>query len=265
MDFLAQLLEALNETESIAFLAFMLGAFLIGFLTARLLWGAKARKHYDQAQSLEHELLTIQTTQANQTKKLQEELATAHQRIRVLEATPPPAAVPAAADAALLRLQSIEDKLSRLESENTSLKATLEHLRSAPPPVATPPALEPVLELSLDDTPPTTAAPDTELLHQDETDEAREQARARILAAIGSVIPRAEAGERDALQQIEGIGPFLEGQLNELGICTYRQIAALDELLIPTLTEAIAFFPGRIERDHWVEQAQALLSSSSDE
>lgn len=262
MDFLAQLLEALNETESIAFLAFMLGAFLIGFLTARLLWGAKARRHYEQAQNLEHELLTLQTTQGSQAKKLQEDLAAAYQRIKLLEATPAPTAIPPAADAALLRLQSIEDKLNRLESENSSLKATLEHLRSNPAPVVPPSLSEPVFELSLDDGVEAPAiVPVLEANPAGEVDEAREQARARILAAIGSVIPKAEAAERDSLQQIEGIGPFMEGQLNELGIYTYKQIAALDELLIPTLTEAIAFFPGRIERDNWVGQAQAMIDS----
>ena len=59
---------------------------------------------------------------------------------------------------------------------------------------------------------------------------------------------------------IDGIGPFIENKLNEIGIFTFEQIAQLDEELIDHITDAIQFFPGRIQRDDWVGQAKKLMS-----
>ena len=64
---------------------------------------------------------------------------------------------------------------------------------------------------------------------------------------------------KDDLQVIKGIGPFLEEKLNALGITTYRQIANMDSKLEEQVNEAIEFFPGRIKRDQWVNQAKILL------
>mgnify|MGYP000751872384 CR=1 FL=1 len=66
----------------------------------------------------------------------------------------------------------------------------------------------------------------------------------------------------ETLKQINGIGPFIEEKLNDLGIYTFEQVSQLDEGLIETLTAAIEFFPGRIERDEWVLQAQNLSENS---
>ena len=84
-------------------------------------------------------------------------------------------------------------------------------------------------------------------------------AKAKFRAAIGEYIPKASVEERDDLKQINGIGPFIEEKLNDLGIYTFEQISQLDEELIETLTNAIEFFPGRIERDDWVGQADRLF------
>ncbi len=69
----------------------------------------------------------------------------------------------------------------------------------------------------------------------------------------------ASAMEKDDLKIISGIGPFIEKKLNMLGIYTFTQISRLSSEDIASLTEAIEFFPGRIERDHWVSQAKGLL------
>jgi len=58
---------------------------------------------------------------------------------------------------------------------------------------------------------------------------------------------------------IAGIGPFIENKLNDIGIYTFEQITQLDDELIGYITEAIQFFPGRIQRDDWVGQAKKLL------
>ncbi len=67
-----------------------------------------------------------------------------------------------------------------------------------------------------------------------------------------------EALDKDDLKIINGIGPGIEKKLNARGIISYRQISELNEDSIKELTSTILFFPGRIERDRWVEQASKL-------
>ena len=64
---------------------------------------------------------------------------------------------------------------------------------------------------------------------------------------------------KDDLQAIKGIGPFIEEKLNALGITTYRQIANMTAKLETQVNEAIEFFPGRVKRDQWANQAKILL------
>jgi predicted flap endonuclease-1-like 5' DNA nuclease len=64
---------------------------------------------------------------------------------------------------------------------------------------------------------------------------------------------------KDDLQVIKGVGPFIEEKLNALGITTYRQIANMDAKLETQVNEAIEFFPGRVKRDQWANQAKILL------
>jgi len=63
----------------------------------------------------------------------------------------------------------------------------------------------------------------------------------------------------DDLTKIEGIGPFIEKKLNEVGITSFAQLASMDQSEIDQVTAAIQFFPGRIERDNWVGQAGKLM------
>ncbi len=84
------------------------------------------------------------------------------------------------------------------------------------------------------------------------------QAKASIKAAIGTKIAIATADEKDNLKAIKGIGSFIEKKLNDLGIYTFEQISQFDEELVETVTIAIEFFPGRIARDGWVQQAEKL-------
>ena len=69
-----------------------------------------------------------------------------------------------------------------------------------------------------------------------------------------------EADSKSAqdLTQIDGIGPYIEQKLNEIGIYNYDQISRFKEEEIRVLTELIDFFPGRIERDDWIGQAESL-------
>ena len=63
---------------------------------------------------------------------------------------------------------------------------------------------------------------------------------------------------RDDLKLISGIGPGLEKKLNAEGIHTFQQIAALKKSDIKRLENNVIKFPGRIQRDKWVQQAKKL-------
>ena len=73
----------------------------------------------------------------------------------------------------------------------------------------------------------------------------------------------ANPAEKDDLKLIHGIGPFIEGKLNKIGIYHFRQISAFDQATIDKVTNAIEFFPGRIERDNWMGQATQLEKEKS--
>jgi len=66
------------------------------------------------------------------------------------------------------------------------------------------------------------------------------------------------SGEADDLTKIKGIGNVLKGKLNRLGIMTFRQIAEFTEADIERVNAELDF-PGRIERERWVEQARDLV------
>jgi predicted flap endonuclease-1-like 5' DNA nuclease len=65
-------------------------------------------------------------------------------------------------------------------------------------------------------------------------------------------------GEMDDLEKIDGIDPATAKRLNALGIWTYTQIACWSDQNIRWIGSYLAF-PGRIERESWVGQAQALV------
>lgn len=75
---------------------------------------------------------------------------------------------------------------------------------------------------------------------------------------IAAVITSPDAGHRDNLQEIRGIGPALEKTLNEIGIYHFHQVAAFDAGDIGRVAREIGRFGNRIERDDWVGQAQEL-------
>lgn len=74
-----------------------------------------------------------------------------------------------------------------------------------------------------------------------------------------SRIGTAKKEEADDLTRISGIGGWIEEKLNALDIYTFRQISNFTKDDVKAVTEAIEFFPGRIERDEWILQAKDLL------
>jgi NADH-quinone oxidoreductase subunit E len=72
------------------------------------------------------------------------------------------------------------------------------------------------------------------------------------------------AGPADDLKMISGIGPGMEAALNEIGVTTYAQIVRLTAEQIG-LVEAELGFRGRVSRDNWVAQADALATGGVEE
>lgn len=68
----------------------------------------------------------------------------------------------------------------------------------------------------------------------------------------------------DDLKLISGVGPKIEGVLNELGIYTFSQIAAWKKVEREWV-DTYLNFKGRIERDDWVKQAKALAKGGEAE
>jgi len=75
-------------------------------------------------------------------------------------------------------------------------------------------------------------------------------------AATAAPLFTAPAGEPDNLTKIKGIGPVAAGQLNEQGITTFAQVAALSDADITRIDEAMPFSADQIS--DWREQAKAL-------
>jgi predicted flap endonuclease-1-like 5' DNA nuclease len=104
----------------------------------------------------------------------------------------------------------------------------------------------------------------TRKLHQTEKElKEREELLKRISERKHMInysrIGTARMEDKDDLKMISGIGPFIEEQLHTLDIFTFEQISKFEKEDVAAVTEAIEFFPGRIERDEWVAQAKELL------
>ena len=176
------------------------------------------------------------------------------------------------------RLSMIEEKLEKLVLENANLKEEMVNLEKTA--LSSNPVIleggtvggstgvdietgEEVLDLSelpVDEVPDTF---DQEVLEEDygeiSPQERGERAKAKIGALLGTKIPKANISEKDDLKKIEGIGPFIEMKLNDIGIYTFEQVSMLSEESISLITDAIQFFPGRIEKDDWVGQAASYM------
>jgi len=69
----------------------------------------------------------------------------------------------------------------------------------------------------------------------------------------------AKKEEADDLTIISGIGGWIKEKLNVLDIYTFQQISNFTKEDVVAVTEAIEYFPGRIERDEWILQANELV------
>ena len=123
-----------------------------------------------------------------------------------------------------------------------------EVLEEAPAAEAEAPAAAPEAPAAAVEEAPAEAAP------------AKEEAPAEAPAPAAFKGLDAPDGEADDLKEISGVGPVLEGKLNDLGIYHYSQIAALTKDEIASIDDQLNF-KGRIDRDDWLGQAKTLADA----
>ncbi|MGK6320790.1 hypothetical protein [Sphingomonas sp. DT-204] len=145
-----------------------------------------------------------------------------------------------------LRLQRkrIENELAR--KRQTAHAEPGQATETAPPRTAPPPP-------PLADTPVAAAAP-------------FEAAPAAMAADLATPPPTSSLSPEgaDDFTRLKGVGPKLAARLNELGITSYAQIAALTPEQAADLDAQLGTFKGRLQRDRWIEQAGYLARDDRD-
>lgn len=71
-------------------------------------------------------------------------------------------------------------------------------------------------------------------------------------------------GEKDDLKQISGVGPKIEGILNDLGIFYFSQVADWSRENVEWVDSYLSF-KGRIDRENWIQQAKVLSGEDDEE
>ena len=130
--------------------------------------------------------------------------------------------------------------------------------RIGTPPVMAPPA-SPAAETPAEEAPPPTPPIAAEPIAA----AASLDASPASLAASGpgaepAPEPVTTAAGTDDLTRMKGVGPKLAQRLNEAGITSFAQLAALSPAEAEALDAQLGDFRGRIHRDRWIEQAGFL-------
>lgn len=71
-------------------------------------------------------------------------------------------------------------------------------------------------------------------------------------------------GDPDDLEKIKGVGPALGALLTSLGVSRFDQIAQWGEAEVAEVDQHLGSFRGRIDRDHWVDQARLLAAGDTE-
>lgn len=79
-------------------------------------------------------------------------------------------------------------------------------------------------------------------------------AKKTLLATIGT----ATEADKDDLKKIKGVGPKLEGILNQIGIYTFVQVSKMTTKEYDLVDSLLSAFKGRGKRDDWAGQAKKL-------
>ncbi|SMY07788.1 endonuclease [Flavimaricola marinus] len=141
---------------------------------------------------------------------------------------------------------------------------------AAPAAVAAPPQPEPVAEPAPEPAPKTAPEPDPEpvaaVAPVAEPVAAPAPASAPAAPATDSpgtkptLLTEAREGGADNLKEIKGVGPKLEGMLNEMGVYHFDQVASWTAAEVAWVDDNLKGFKGRVSRDGWVDQAKILAA-----
>src|SRR6478609_5709849 len=240
-----------ETTIAIVEILFMvLVAFLLGFTIAWLLRETGFREKQGLIQELQSERVAIHNAQQDGKEKIVKlEKALDRQREEFLETSRENEKLKteledSQEDEAQLRseLSQLEPKIKEYDSELGLLRFRVKQMEHQ-----------------------TVEKQETNEKLQAELDECKAQRRFERSEPVFSdfisdqILPGVSPEEsEDDLKQINGIGPGIEKKLNALGVSTFKQISELTESSSKRIYKAIQFFPGRIERDRWVEQASRL-------
>jgi predicted flap endonuclease-1-like 5' DNA nuclease len=219
-----------------ALFAFALACFLLGWFFGNGIWDERCSGFQSQIRELRERLTHTQ-------QELEEERAISG---NALQASHPG------------QEEGFQEKWRACETRRTALEAELATWKTrdtapAPASAATPSPEPPAPP------PPQPAAKQSEPAAKDDKSAVLARIRERASLVNFDRIGRASEGEKDDLQRIKGIGPFIEEKLNSIGIRTFRQIASFVPEDEDQVNEAIEFFPGRIRRDEWSRQAREFL------
>jgi NADH-quinone oxidoreductase subunit E len=77
-----------------------------------------------------------------------------------------------------------------------------------------------------------------------------------------ALLSAAREGGADDLKLIKGVGPKLEGVLNDMGIHHFDQIAVWTASEVAWVDGRLKF-KGRIDRDGWIDQAKSLAAGGA--
>jgi len=93
---------------------------------------------------------------------------------------------------------------------------------------------------------------------QQATQREKENAGVRYFINPFQIAATLESNDIDDLKKIKGIGTVIEKKLNMLGIVSYKQISEFNSDAVEQIAHTLKFFPDRINRDKWVQQAREL-------
>ena len=199
-------------------------AFLLGLLLGRLLWG----KYKSQIQELEKQ----QKDDAAEIKSLKDKLAACE------------AKKSSSGDA-----KGLQNELAQCKSERAALQSKVDTLSSASASAPVQP-VQPVTSPAV--APSGLSANQLKSRAHFEADIASGKMREdESYGLLYNVKPE----EQDDLTKIHGVAGVLNKTLNDDGVYTYRQIALWTPKICEDFSEKLSF-PGRIERDNWIEQCQ---------
>lgn len=171
-------------------------------------------------------------------------------------------ALPAEQEPTVLEAERKELELASFPADEPTLAPEANEAQLAPTaPTDPPPSAEAKAPKAASPTAPTShptcaadppAAPEPALIDRLEGEEKYEGVR-----PLGYVAP--PGGVLDDLRRIKGIGPQNEARLHALGVWRYSQIASWNRANVQWIGGYLSF-PGRVDRERWVEQATKLAA-----